>query len=146
MAHQGDKTNPQPPQFPAMGLDQFSQFNQLGFDSVARANSAMLKGMTEMSTELMKFANARLQTNLETAGKIGQCRDVGEFFDAEWRYAETFTRHYTDETSKLLNMTAQLARDVWSQTPAPSITPQSGERKATASDATTKKPATRKKA
>lgn len=145
MANQGGKTPPEAPQFPALGLDQFNQYGQLGFDSFARANSVVLKGMTEMSTELMRFANTRLQSNMETVDKIGQCRDVGELLDCEWRHAETLARHYADETTKLLNMTAELARQIWGQEAEPSIVSKSKQGKAAASDATARKPATRKK-
>ena len=78
--------------------------------TVIKSSEAMLHGMASLSNEVMSFANARLQQNLQTTETLTHCKDFEQAFRVQCDYAQTASQQYLAEASKLMELAAGMAR------------------------------------
>jgi hypothetical protein len=68
-----------------------------------------LSGMTELSQEIARFTQQRLQEDAETWMRLASCRSVEEAFACQQRFAETAMKQYFDEANRLSQLFAGMA-------------------------------------
>jgi hypothetical protein len=68
-----------------------------------------LNGMTELSQEIARFTQQRLQEDAEAWMQLASCRSVEEAFACQQRFAETAMKQYFDEATRLSQLLAGLA-------------------------------------
>ncbi|HUJ97138.1 MAG TPA: phasin family protein [Stellaceae bacterium] len=68
-----------------------------------------LSGMTELSQEIARFTQQRLQEDAEAWMQLASCRSVEEAFACQQRFAETAMKQYFDEATRLSQLFAGLA-------------------------------------
>ncbi len=68
-----------------------------------------LSGMTELSQEIARFTQQRLQEDAEAWMQLASCRSVEEAFACQQRFAETAMKQYFDEATRLSQLFAGMA-------------------------------------
>jgi hypothetical protein len=68
-----------------------------------------LSGMTELSQEIARFTQQRLQEDAEAWMRLASCRSVEEAFACQQHFAETAMKQYFDEATRLSQLFAGLA-------------------------------------
>jgi Phasin protein len=68
-----------------------------------------LSGMTELSQEIARFTQQRLQEDAEAWMQLASCRSVEEAFACQQRFAETAMKQYFDEATRVSQLLAGLA-------------------------------------
>lgn len=79
--------------------------------TVIKSSEAMLHGMASLSNEVMSFANARLQQNLQTTETLTHCKDFEQAFRVQCDHAQTATQQYLAEATKIVELATGMARD-----------------------------------
>lgn len=72
-----------------------------------------LRGLSMINEELVQFADARMHAVNEAARGIAEADGVDRVTDVSFDYARNAAGEYFAETAKLVNLTADLARDSW---------------------------------
>ena len=83
------------------------------FRAIMKANEAMLEGMAAMGREIMEFRNERTRRDIETSESLMRCNDLEEAFRLQCDYAREASQQYFEEASRLMNLTAKIAREYW---------------------------------
>jgi hypothetical protein len=68
-----------------------------------------LNGMTELSQEIARFTQQRLQEDAEAWMRLATCRSVEEAFACQQHFAETAMKQYFDEATRLSQLFAGMA-------------------------------------
>lgn len=87
--------------------------NAEALDVMIKANEAILHGMAEVQREVMAFGNARLREDIDTQDALSCCADLREAFQVQADFAQKAMQQYTEETAKLLSLSAKVGRDCW---------------------------------
>lgn len=82
--------------------------------AMLRANEVLFQGLTAMQREIIEFGNARLRQDLETQEALSQCGDLQEAFRMQADFAQKALQQYSEETAKLMELSAKIGRDCWS--------------------------------
>jgi len=103
-------TSPTPPEidYSAFGLARGNAMNAL-----LRVNSAMLKGMADLSQEMSEFASARLREGAQRSTTLLSCTDPAEAFKLQYDFASKATEQYLEEAAKLMTLALQTSSKCW---------------------------------
>ena len=82
-------------------------------DAFVGATEVWLRGLKAINEELVQFADTRMQALNSTARSIAEADDAQALTDASLDYARNAAEEYFAETAKVVNLTADLARDSW---------------------------------
>lgn len=82
-------------------------------DAFVGATEAWLHGLKAINEELVRFADTRMQALNSTARSFAEADDTKALTDASLDYARNAAEEYFAETAKVVNLTADLARDSW---------------------------------
>lgn len=96
-----------------MGMESLMATNGETLRAVMKANEAALEGMVAIGREIMEFGTERVRRDLETQGSLMRCTNAEEAYRLQCDYAREATQQYFEEASKLMNLSAQIARDCW---------------------------------
>lgn len=81
--------------------------------AVMNAGEAMFSGLAEISQEMMDFAGARLQADIECAEDFAKAKTPEDLFEKQCSFARRASQHYAEETSKLIGMMARIQQSCW---------------------------------
>lgn len=104
------ETGAMPPQIDINALVQRNGENMKAF---VKANEVMLEGLFAMGREIMTFGNTRLTQDLKASEALMRCHGADEAFRLQCDFARDAAQQYLEETTRLMNLTAQLTRDCW---------------------------------
>ena len=82
-------------------------------DAFVGATEAWLRGLKAINEELVQFADTRMQAINTTARSIAEADDANALTDVSFEHARNAAEEYFAETAKVVNLTADLARDSW---------------------------------
>ncbi len=82
-------------------------------DAFVGATEAWLRGLKAINEELVQFADTRMQAINTTARSMAEADDANALTDVSFDYARNAAEEYFAETAKVVNLTADLARDSW---------------------------------
>jgi hypothetical protein len=94
--------------YSAFGLASGNAMNAL-----LRVNSAMLKGMADLSQEMSEFASARLREGAQRSTTLLSCTDPAEAFKLQYDFASKATEQYLEEAAKLMTLALQTSSKCW---------------------------------
>ena len=87
--------------------------NEEALAAMVRANELLLQGMNEMQREIVEFGQVRLREDFETQEALSQCQDLQEAFRLQADFAQKAFRQYSEETAKLMALSARIGRECW---------------------------------
>lgn len=85
-------------------------------DGALQASQVMLRGMAAIQSEVLEFAGTRLREGLQASGSLLECRgDARQAIGLQLDFTRRATEQYLEETSRLMGIAAQMARDCWAR-------------------------------
>jgi hypothetical protein len=86
-------------------------FNGAMTDVVSRAGEAWTRACLEWQQEVARFANTRLEGDLEHARCLAQCQSVVDLVKLQQKWAAAAVRDYTEETGQLMQIATRAIRE-----------------------------------
>lgn len=96
--------------FPLFDPGEFAKLGNRNLEVMTRAARAYFDGATEMNKELAEFMNQRMRKDFETARAIMGSKNSEDAFSAQAEFVENTIRDYAEETSRVFNLAADIAR------------------------------------
>lgn len=97
--------------FPVFDPAEFTKISNRNLGFATRAAQACFDGATRLNQELVGFVNARVKKDIETAQSFMTSKTSEEAFHAQATFVEQAIRDYADETSRMLHLAADLAKE-----------------------------------
>jgi phasin family protein len=101
------------PTLPEIDYSAFGLASGNAMNALLRANSAMLKGMADLSQEMSEFASSRLRENAQRSTTLLNCTDPAEAFKLQYDFASKATEQYLEEAAKLMTLALQTSSKCW---------------------------------
>jgi hypothetical protein len=99
----------------AVSYDDLVELNRASLEATLKASEAMLKATSLITEELTSFACQRLRTDMETGRSLmSPGTDWGQAIDLQGKFAADAVRDYLEELTRITQLAAQTARDIWS--------------------------------
>jgi len=98
---------------PQIDIDALVYRNGENMKAFLQSNEVMLEGIFALGREVMSFGNTRLTHDLKASEALMQCHGADEAFRLQCDFARDAAQQYLEETTRLMNLTAQLTRDCW---------------------------------
>jgi phasin family protein len=102
--------------FPALPEIDYSAFGLASgnaMNALLRVNSAMLKGMADLSQEMSEFTSERLRESAKSSTTLLSCTDPAEAFRLQYDFASKATEQYLEEAAKLMTLALQTSSKCW---------------------------------
>jgi hypothetical protein len=92
---------------------EMAEANRPTLEGVLVSQQNLLKGAIAVGSEVAAFATARLQKNMETLESVTKCRTVTDAVELQREVAETATKQYYAEATKLAGLASQIVQESW---------------------------------
>lgn len=96
---------------PVFDAAEMSRLTGKNMEATTRIARAYFNGATKLNQEFIKFLNARMRKDFESAQAIVAARSGEEALQAQAQFFESAFRDYADEASKMLNFAADIAKE-----------------------------------
>lgn len=100
--------------FPLFEPTEFMNYGKRNAEFVSRAARAYFNGAAQMNKELAEFLNHRMRKDFECARLLMGSKNGEDAFSAQAEFVEETIRDYAEETSKVFNLAADLAKEAFS--------------------------------
>lgn len=97
--------------FPSFNPGEFSKLGSRNMEVATKAARAYFNGMTKLNQEMMGFFSNRVKKDMETAQTMMTSKTSEQAFHCQAEFVEGAIRDYAEETSKLLNLAADMAHE-----------------------------------
>ncbi len=108
-----------------MDFGALTPFASPGLEAAVHAGNVWMKGVASFNEEVLSFSHEQLGKCMDAGQSLLRCTSVEQALSTQSDLARNALESYSREASKLLSMTAELAREAW--TPAPSGGASAGE-------------------
>jgi hypothetical protein len=89
-------------------LAKSAETQQQALVSIERAGTSILTGMSEIQKEIAGFVSERIRQDLETQRELFACRTIDDVREVQSRFLRTTIDQYSAETSKLMQLGAEV--------------------------------------
>ncbi len=97
--------------FPLVDPGEFSKLGGRNMEVATRAARAYFNGVTKLNQEMMGFISNRVKKDIETAQTMMTSKTSEQAFHCQAEFVEGAIRDYAAESSKLLNLAADMAHE-----------------------------------
>jgi len=87
------------------------QANRATLDYWATVSGSMMRGLFEMSQQMVQFAQVRLGEDVKVYETLCHCKDPGEALDCQKRFAEKATAQYLEQVNALNGLMTQISTE-----------------------------------
>jgi len=87
-----------------LALNAMTQFQKAGLGSLGWMGTGWMTGMSEISSELVRFVADRIKEDVKTQHEILHAKGIGEIQSIQSRFLKEAFDQYTAETGKLIEM------------------------------------------
>ncbi len=114
LAQTKTETGPAATPFALAGLENVPGVNTAAMDEMLQASQACWTAFAELNAEMVRFASARTQANLEACRDLAQCETIAEVPTLQQTWLQSAAEAYTQEMGRLAEIAtaAQKARPV----------------------------------
>ncbi len=102
------------PLFPLIDPGEFSKISNRNLEVTTRTARACFDGAIRLNQEIMNFASSRIKKDLSTVNKMMTSKTSEQAFRCQTEFLENAIREYAKETSKILQLTADVAHETLS--------------------------------
>lgn len=102
-----------PKMFPLFEPAEFMNYSKRNAEFVSRAARAYFNGAAQMNKELTEFVNHRMRKDFECARLLMSSKNGEDAFSAQAGFVEEAIKDYAEETSKVFNLAADLAKEAF---------------------------------
>jgi hypothetical protein len=97
--------------FPLFNPGDYVKLGNQNVAAMSRAAQACFNGASEINRQFAEFVNQRLKKDFAAARVLLASKSSEDAFNAQAEFVETALRDYAEETTRLLNLAADIARD-----------------------------------
>ncbi len=97
--------------FPLFDPGELTKLGNRNFEVMSRAARAYFNGATEMNRHFAEFMNQRMKKDFESARAFMASKNSEDAFNTQAEFVESAFRDYAEETTKVFNLAADLARE-----------------------------------
>jgi len=102
---------PEPKSLPAYDAADFAKLSSRNLEIATRAARVYFNSATQLNQEFMGFLNSRIKKDIKSAQSLMKSKTSEEAFQAQAGFFEEAFRDYADETTKILNLAADMAKE-----------------------------------
>ena len=97
----------------AAGFEALFHENHSNLSAAMKAQESLLHGVAALNQEIMEFASARFREDVAASEKLMNSKDAESAFCAQCEFAQSAIQQYFMESTKLMGLATQIARDCW---------------------------------